>query len=309
MISTHKINKKYIKSKKSKTNIIQLRGRKNVEVENKKGFERKIINVRDLPKNEDDTWDWLIRMGFIDGNALNVVNCHDVNNMLEGKPLVVIGSGFSGRGVKWEYLDNIHTLGINHIIDIYHNLDYLIFQDHRFLRLNKYPLHEFKGIIFVANSNPASKKFNIRNIRPFVPLGLQHNVSTRIEKGLYARKSTGLCAVNLALIMGANPIYLVGLDNPKDWEQSFTNYSDGAHIHKEYKGSVNTKKALDGYLPVLKYYRNFINYKHRIINVCENGMMDWFKQISISHFNDIIKYSKKKEEKEGETNETKENSN
>ena len=272
-----------------KNKVVQLKNKKEIVKVHSKVLKNKVIHLRDVPREIDDTWDWFVRMGYIDGNEMPVIDYNSINNMLLDKPIAVIGSGFSGRELNWKNLKNIKTLGINHIIELYHNLDFLIFQDHRFLRLNKYPLHKFKGRIFVANSNPAYKKRIINNIYPFIPLGLHHEPSKLIEKGLYARKSTGLCALNLALVLGANPIYLIGLDNPKDWEKSFTDYNNGAHIHKNYLGSVNTKKALDGYTIVLKYFKKFIPYKNRIINVCENGIMDWFKQISIQEFNKIIK--------------------
>lgn len=268
---------------------IQLRDfKRNYEKTLKKFKKQNVIQIRDLNMLEDDTWDWFVRMGFIDSNVMPILDYKHINGALANKPIAVIGSGYSGREIEWKNLKNIYTIGINHIIELYHDLDYLIFQDHRFLRKNKYPLGQFKGLIFVATSNPAAKRYGIKNIRPFIPISMNAEVSERIEKGLYARKSTGLCALNLALILGGNPIYMIGLDNHKDWEKQFPNYKGGIHIHPNYSGSVNTKKAADGYVPVLQYFKKFIRYKKRIVNVCENGIMDWFKQISVDQFNKII---------------------
>lgn len=266
--------------------VVQLRNFKRVNEDNqKKAFKNKVIQLRDLNSLQDDTWEWFVQMGFIDGNIMPERNYENVNNALKNKAVAVIGSGYSGRGLKWAALKKMYTIGVNHVIELYHDLDYLIFQDHRFLRINKYPLGEYKGSMFVANSNPAVKRCRVKNIYPFVPIGLKNEVSTRIEKGLYARKSTGLCALNLAIILGANPIYLIGLDNAKNWESQFPKYNGGIHIHKNYTGGVNSLEAAKGYLPVLKYYKKFLPYKNRIINVCENGIMDWFKRISMTEFN------------------------
>ena len=273
---------------------IQLRNyrRQHKEAE-KKQRRPKVIQLRDLNVLEDDTWAWFVQMGFIDGNKMPTYDYRHINGALENKPIAVIGSGRSGRGLDWKQLKNMYTIGINHVIELYHDLDILIFQDHRFLRKNKYPLGEYNGLIFVANSNPAAKRYGVKNIRPFIPIGMNCKVSERIEDGLYARKSTGLCALNLAIILGGNPIYLIGLDNSKDWEKQFPAWKDGIHIDKNYTGGVNTKKAADGYVVVLPYFKKFKKFNRRIVNVCENGMMDWFKRINMAKFNQILKANKK----------------
>ena len=200
-----------------------------------------LLQTKDIQNmSKDETWAFFVKKGFINNNRLKPIDYSKINNKYSGKAIAVIGSGFSGRDLDWNQLHKITTIGINHIIDIYPKLDMLIFQDHRFLRLNKHGLKSYKGLIFASNNNPIHGKFASKRLIPFIPVNDRNGRATlRLQDGLYGRKSTGLCAVNLALILGADPVYLIGLDSPKNWRNEM-NVKEGIHIRKEYKGSVNT---------------------------------------------------------------------
>ena len=207
-----------------------------------------------------------------------------INNMHKGEDIAVIGSGFSGREVDKDLLKNMVTIGINHTIDFF-GPDHLIFQDLRFLQCNKYDLESFPGYIFTANSNPFSAMSKHKKIVHFLPL--KTKPSTDINDGLYHRTSTGLCALNLALVMGAKKVYIIGCDTPKDFEKC--DYPDGVHIIKDYAGGVETVEQIKKYLTVAPMYKSFQPFSDRIINVCENGHIPYFQQIKMSTFNDILK--------------------
>jgi len=240
---------------------------------------------------QNKTWNALMKKGWLDGKPINPNNIN-IDGAHQGKPCAVIGSGYTGRGVDSLALKNIITIAINHTIEQYPKSDYLIFQDHRFLKLNKLDLDEYGGTIVVANSNPINGKTLKSKIVSFVPIQADGKVSAHFSGGLYSRISTGLCALNLAIVLGCKPIYLIGCDMPKDWRDT-VDVSEGIHSDPNYRGAVDTILALEGYEKSLKLYGKFGKYADRIINVCENGCIDSFRQIRMDMFNKKIGEVKK----------------
>lgn len=237
------------------------------------------------PRDPGEFWEILSRMGCIQKEN-EILDYSVVNGMISGETVVILGSGFSGRGVNWEALrkSGVKTIGVNHIIEHYEP-DFLIFQDHRFMKRNKYPLEKFPGYIFAANNNPYVLKLNHKRVVRFRPIKGKR-ISTHINNGLFSRVSTGLCALNLAVIMRARKIYLLGCDTPKDWEKY--DYSQGTHIIPGYNGEINTKEAIQGYLKSLVLYKAFAGHSAKIINVCAGGMIPYFQQIAVKDFNKIL---------------------
>lgn len=252
----------------------------------------KITTAHVNPKHKIDfrdpvaTWEFLSKIGVaIEGN--NEVKDHGfVNRMLSNDTLVVIGSGFSGRGVDWEALKacRFKTLAINHVIEHF-EADYMIFQDHRFMKKTKFNLSVYEGLVFCANNNPYALRAGIKKLIRFRPIK-GNQISRNIQNGLFHRVSTGLCALNLAIIMNAKKIYMIGCDSPRDWESY--NPVQGTHIYKGYTGEVNTKEAVSGYVKSLQLYRHFQSFSGRIVNVCKDGLIPYFQKITVETFNKII---------------------
>jgi glycosyltransferase involved in cell wall biosynthesis len=94
----------------------------------------------------------------------------------------------------------------------------------------------------------------------------------------------------LALISGANPIYMLGMDTPKNIvEKKEKNH----HYSKSYTAeNINLEKYVEKY----KHYKVFEKYKDRIINVCLDGVApNIFKRIGIEDLKkDIEKIKGKK---------------
>ena len=236
--------------------------------------------------NGDEVWKLFQRQGWIDG-VDRKPNPNIIDGVHRGEACAVIGSGFSAKGIDYSSLKNLITIAINHVIEVYTNPDYLIFQDHRFLRINKYDLNSFNGTMVIANNNPMVKEAGNKNIITFMPTIDRKKIPKSIANGLYHRKSTGLCALNLAIIMGCNPIYLLGCDMPRDYRETY-NPEDGVHLDKNYRGGVDTMQALEQYEATFELYEPFGKYQDRIINVCENGIIPWFKQMTMANFNKKI---------------------
>ena len=236
--------------------------------------------------NKGDVWEWFADVGIIQEPSKNVIKDYSyINGLHRGEDIAVIGSGYSGREVNREKLKNMITIGVNHTIDFYVP-DYLLFQDHRFLRLNKYPLETYPGTIFTANNNPFRARSKHPRIISFKPIHKGNTYSRDINNGLYSRVSSGICALNLALIMGARKVYLIGCDAPKDFDKR--DFTQGVHISENYAGGIETKEAVIGYNKSIPLYKAFQGESKRIVNVCENGLNPYFQQISMDQFNNIL---------------------
>jgi len=135
--------------------------------------------------------------------------------MWKGKRCFILGGGPSLCGFDFKQLEDEYTIGINRV---YENMDcsILFAMDGRFfnwIRDGKYGKHalsrfrNFHGVKFwldVAN-------LNIHDVFYIRAIGRQ-GLSWKLEEGLYNGNNSGYGALNLALTLGANPIYLLGFD-------------------------------------------------------------------------------------------------
>lgn len=264
-----------------------------IRVENRKKPTKrkpdKIITARQI----QDCWEWFQEIGWIDTTQWRVKDYSSLNNCLKDKPIAVIGSSITAKDLDFMAVRKIKTLAVNHAIEKFPLADMLLFQDMRFLRKTAFNLDAYKGYIFCSNTNPYGRKQpDKKNICYFKPIQSGQNPSTDINRGVYTRKSSGVCALNVALIMGCNPVYLIGMDTPKDFNE---NYKDGEQLHimKNYGGAPNTKQALDDYTNIAKaLFSKFAVYGPKIINVCENGHLDFFNSISMDRLNTILRAMK-----------------
>lgn len=256
-----------------------------IKVEKKKAEKSKGRNLS--MREVQDTWQFFEDMGWIDGNQLIHRDYSHLNNSMKDMPIVIMGSSPAAKGVRFDLLPKIKTLAVNHVIETYQKADMLIFQDLRFLRETTFDVDNYRGFVFTANTSPYGRKDQKKNVCYFKPLHNNCNPSADMNRGVYTRKSTGVCAVNIALILGCNPIYMVGLDNSKKY---YDNYQEGddTHLVTDYHAE-NNKKALDAYISTNNtLYEPFSPYSKRIINVCEDGYLDYFRKISMETFNDIL---------------------
>jgi hypothetical protein len=261
-------------------NLSSLKVEKRQTAKPKKG---RVISMREV----HDTWEFFEDVGWIDGNTKIPRDYSRLTNSLKNIPLAIIGSSPAAKGVDFSLLRKIKTMVVNHVIEVYPNADMLIFQDMRFLRATNYDLRQYKGYIFTSNTNPYGRKENKKNVCYFKPIHRGCNPSTEINRGVYTRKSTGVCALNISLILGCNPIYMVGMDNSKSYYKKYTEGQD-THLVTNYHGP-NTKQALDAYIHTNNVlYKAFSLYSKRIINVCEDGFLDYFQKISVENFNSIL---------------------
>lgn len=196
----------------------------------------KIISTRNISK----TWETYMNNGWFDGGFYQPGPFEGIKNKWKNKPCFIVGSGpdlkiFINK-VGWSFLNNKHTIGINHVIETYDKFEWFLFLDRRFLKRTTYDLSLFKGKIFAQNNTGINCSLN--NIVRF-RCNNNHPVID-INKGLYSSRFSGLAALNLAIIAGANPIFLIGFGmgidgNPKRFHFRGNYQGVGQHPDAQFK--------------------------------------------------------------------------
>jgi hypothetical protein len=199
------------------------------------------------------------------------------------QPAFVVGASAAGRGFDLKLLDGFNSIGVNHMIEYYDGFKWFLFMDQRFLRLTTYNLNEYKGKIFAYNRVNMSTR-NFPNLVLFRCKPIQGEPDYNISNGLYCRSLSGMSALHLAIISGANPIYMIGLDSVKNIDPT-----KGFHYDKNYTGEEKSEKSYNGYTKISASFSKFAQWKDKIINVCPDGHIDDFKKISVDELTKIIK--------------------
>ena len=251
-----------------------------------------ILTSKDVNKIQkrriDRFWELADNMGRLDlSPEIRNGPFDDILGAWNNQPAFVVGSSIAARGFYLKKLDGLNSIGTNHMIEYYDGFKWFMFMDFRFLRLTTYNLHNYKGKIFAYNRANISRKV-FKDLVYFKCKPIQSEPTYQISHGLYCRNLTGMSALHLACITGANPIYMIGLDNPRGIKPE-----KGFHFHRNYTGEQKTEKSYNGYVKINKYYHKFSEFRHRIINVCPDGHIDCFKKITISELNRVVERLKR----------------
>lgn len=250
---------------------------------------RSVLSVRDIIRDKikqqrinnpvDATWLRVQLEAVLGGKSSELGPYDGVDGAWKGEPCFVVGASPGLRnamqeGFKLSMLDGFHSIGVNHVVEDYHNFEWLFFLDKRFVDLCKLDLwKEYKGRMF-AHVKTRLKPSN----RVTIIYTQDDGPSENIVQGLYSFVASGLTAINLALVSGANPIYLIGLDTGGQWDRSA-----GTH----YKGGY-TGEAIGGNDPLAKFKRRvpelllkYAQWADRFRNVDLKGNITVFPKISV----------------------------
>lgn len=238
---------------------------------------QKQVNINQAIKyNKEKTWDFFIRYGNVNGNVINR-NSDNIHNVWQNEPCYIVGGGPALKEfidqIGWDWLRGRHTIGINHMIEDFDDLEWFFFLDKRFLDKTTYDIKKFKGRIF-AQSNTGlqqSDQVTLFHCNPESP-------QTEFNKGLYSPNYSGLAALNLALLTGANPIYLLG------YGMGSGAYHENYHYKRNYTGEVKTEKVFNKFVKVQRYYKQFAPYVDKIIHVTQGRDIPIFKKMTIPEF-------------------------
>jgi len=220
--------------------------------------------------NVNKNWNRLVDIGNLAPNFKTLGPYDGIKDAWKEEPCYIVGAGKEAELIDLSKLNKCHTIGINHMIEYYDKFEWFFFLDNRFLEKTTYDINKFKGKIFQKNTTDFLSnhldcvRFKIKQTNDVPTLN--------IEDGLYNGAMSGISALNLALISGANPIYLIGCDVP--YYIKSENYHYG-----EYTGEIKTDQKMNKYIGALGYYEKFLQWKDRIINVTENGRNNFFENI------------------------------
>lgn len=194
----------------------------------------------------------------------------------------IIGGGASLRGFDWSLLDNEHTIGCNNAFRLGSLIcDICIFGDRSFIftpqrQPRKGFYHELKNSLnpVVSTDKHLKKMPGVSWIEIF----------ERKTKGFATDKlgwnlNTGSTAINLALILGASTVYLLGFDMHLD-EEGRPNWHD----------FVIDKPNKDVYLGMIKSFEKAAPQlkelfpTRSVINVTNNSDLNAFPKINFDEF-------------------------
>lgn len=192
----------------------------------------------------------------------------EINGLLSNEVNAwIIGSGTSLKGFDLSRLDKEFTIAINHSVEFYPKSKCLLFGDKVFLKHSNFNLHEYPGMIYATNHCKGTKTEGLKNIRYFEADRQQPNM--KFEKGLFHPCSSGLLALNLAVIMKAKRIFLLGFDYYYDKGETHF-YGNIYPHHLEYPEDRIFKK--------IQKFRFFERFKSKIINLNPDSLIPDFEK-------------------------------
>lgn len=218
--------------------------------------------IKERPRSKDETWRFLTEMGNIDSNVMLKRSYDGIKDAWLNQPCYIVGSGYDLRefieNVGWDFLNGKHTIGMNHIIEDYDGFEWFLFLDKRFLVNTTYDMQQFKGRIFAHCSTGYKPTDNITIFHTSIDGPTQN-----VQDGLYSGNLSGLCALNLAIISGANPIYLLGCGIGKGATEKAYHYKD------TYTGERKEAAIFAKFQRVMRLYKHYTPYNDRIIQITD----------------------------------------
>jgi glycosyltransferase involved in cell wall biosynthesis len=235
----------------------------------------KVIRTRDI----NETWEDIINTGWISNKQYPLGPFENIKNIWKNRPCFVVGSGpdlttFIGK-IGWDFLSDKCTIGINHVIESWDKFKWFIFLDRRFLKKTTYDLRCFRGRIFAQN-NTGISNFS-RRITRFRCRPSGSKPTMNVQKGLYSNRFSGLCALHLAVLSGANPIFLIGFGMGKNGNEN------KFHFRDKYQGvGQRPKEQFKKYQRTYRAFKKFQDWAPSIIHVTEGESLANFRKMTFS---------------------------
>jgi hypothetical protein len=196
------------------------------------------------------------------------------DGMWKGQRAFVVGGGPSLENFDWRLLQGENTVGVNRAHEFFHPT-ICCSMDNRFWHWTE--AGRF-GEEAKASWRRHPRKIMVRTgarsygdmARTVEQVEGQHCFSGRLEDGLGHGENSGFPAVNLAVVLGANPIYLLGFDMQER--------SDRSHFHNGY-GDVEQKAT---YATYLTHWNNLPSEGlPEIVNLNTDSALDRFPKKSL----------------------------
>lgn len=199
---------------------------------------------------------------MIDNVDFPVDKYDDIRTLLEGKRCFIVGRGESLKGFDFNKLKDEFVIGINAAF-LTCNANAVLFLDKIFVKQHKHDLIKFDGFIFSRKSTQYHRMDTRDNVLPFsVHNG---NPQAEVEHGLFCGALSGIAALNLAMALKAEKIYLLGYDL-----KSNIPYYD--------TGEVNDNYSRENWLDARKkLFKRYMSFGDRIVNCTPKSSLDFFE--------------------------------
>ena len=169
---------------------------------------------------------------------------HKLDNLYQGLPIYIISTGTSLRGFDFRRLNGKITLGINRVIEYYHP-SILHFVDVTAHMTHAKALRDYNGMIIAGTcavpKHTHENTFEIRhNVDTFEISGNMTSTSKKIGRSFadgWFGGGAGCTALHTAILLGGNPIYLLGYDYYEDNGTHFDEYDESRNEKNLYSVS------------------------------------------------------------------------
>lgn len=170
---------------------------------------------------------------------------HKLDNLYEGLPIYVISTGTSLRGFDFTRLNGKLTIGINRVVEHYHPT-MMHFVDITAHITHARALRDYNGMIIAGpEAGPPETHDNTfvisRNLDTFELSGDMVETSKQVGKSFsdgWFGRGAGCTALHTAILLGGNPIYLLGYDYYEDNGCHFDEYDESRNDKNLYGFSI-----------------------------------------------------------------------
>jgi len=191
----------------------------------------------------------------------------------EGRDVFIIGGGLSLKTFDWDLLKDECTIGCNDAYLLGKEVCKIcVFGDPKWYRKHKHELVKYEGIVFTNHGNFQRNRTDWIWALPRKARGLA-------KDALAWNKNTGSVAVNLALILGAKRVFLLGFDmcllnkHEQNWHENLLNEPDKSVYPLFIRGFEILSKQMHKYFP-----------NAEIINVTDSSALDMFPKVACDAF-------------------------
>lgn len=193
-----------------------------------------------------------------------------VEPIWKGETVYIIGGGPSLSDFNWAGLIGKKTIAINKALLSYPNADILYWTDSRVYGWYKEEFDKFKGLKYTIRHHP-SYTSDVKVLRKSSKFGLED-----AKDGLCHGNNSGYAAINLAYLLGAKRIVLLGYD--------MRNEGSKGHYHDGYPVPVTGDNIYkDQFIPGFQILADLLKEKKiEVYNASINSSLKVWQRISFN---------------------------
>lgn len=195
------------------------------------------------------------------------------NPVWRGQDVFIIGGGPSLKDFNWNLLRGLNTIGCNDAYLLGIGICRVcIFGDVKWWEKHKERLSKYQGTVFCAC--PEVKKA----MTPDWLYHVKQYASGLMEDGVAWNGNTGAAAINLAVLLGAVKIFLLGFDMKRTKENS--NWHSN---NLDDNGPAIYKKFLEWFPFLIRDWKKKFSHVE-IINVTDDSDLEGMPKIGVKEF-------------------------